>query len=94
MTLGQRTAASDPGRKRRRNEDSYVLEPPLFAVADGMGGAQAGEIASRIAASVLREAPRGGSPQRAEAFTCSRAPSRPTAALCSRLVTSVSVRKR
>ena len=32
-----------------------MAEPPLFAVADGMGGAQAGEIAARIAASVLRE---------------------------------------
>jgi PPM family protein phosphatase len=37
------------------NEDAYVVQPPLFAVADGMGGAQAGEIASRIAASVLRD---------------------------------------
>jgi serine/threonine protein phosphatase PrpC len=55
MSLRQRTAITDPGRRRRRNEDSYVLEPPLFAVADGMGGAQAGEIASRIAASVLRD---------------------------------------
>jgi serine/threonine protein phosphatase PrpC len=55
MTLGQRGAVSDPGRRRRRNEDAFVLEPPLFAVADGMGGAQAGEIASRIAASVLRD---------------------------------------
>jgi PPM family protein phosphatase len=53
--LGQRAGASDPGKRRRRNEDAYVVEPPLFAVADGMGGAQAGEIASRIAASVLRE---------------------------------------
>jgi serine/threonine protein phosphatase PrpC len=61
MNLGQSAAVSDAGRRRRRNEDSYVLEPPLFAVADGMGGAQAGEIASRIAASVLRDssAPRG-----------------------------------
>ncbi len=48
-------AATDPGRRRRRNEDAYVVQPPLFAVADGMGGAQAGEIASRIAASVLRD---------------------------------------
>src|SRR6476646_4655376 len=53
--LGQRAAASDAGKRRRSNEDAYVVEPPLFAVADGMGGAQAGEIAAKIAASVLRE---------------------------------------
>jgi protein phosphatase len=53
--LGQRAAASDPGKRRRRNEDAYVVEPPLFAVADGMGGARAGEIAAKIAASVLRD---------------------------------------
>jgi protein phosphatase len=55
VSLRQRAAVTDPGRRRRHNEDAYVLEPPLFAVADGMGGAQAGEIASRIAASVLRD---------------------------------------
>jgi serine/threonine protein phosphatase PrpC len=61
MSLSQRAAITDPGRRRRHNEDAFVLEPPLFAVADGMGGAQAGEVASRIAASVLRrsEGPSG-----------------------------------
>jgi len=46
---------SDTGRRRRRNEDNYVVAPPLFAVADGMGGAQAGEVASGLAASALEE---------------------------------------
>jgi PPM family protein phosphatase len=62
MRVGQVAGASDPGRKRRRNEDSYVIDPPLFAVADGMGGAQAGEIASKLAASAVR----GGDPGRLE----------------------------
>jgi serine/threonine protein phosphatase PrpC len=47
--------ATDTGKKRRRNEDDYVVEPPLFAVADGMGGAQAGELASSLAAGAVRE---------------------------------------
>jgi protein phosphatase len=46
---------TDTGRKRRRNEDAYVFEPPLFAIADGMGGAQAGEVASRLAAAAVKE---------------------------------------
>ena len=49
---------TDTGRKRRRNEDAFVCEPPLFAVADGMGGAQAGEVASALAAAALHEAAR------------------------------------
>ena len=56
MTV-RHAAASDSGRRRRRNEDSYVVAPPLFAIADGMGGAQAGEVASQLAAGVLRETP-------------------------------------
>ena len=38
-----------------RNEDAYVFEPPLFAIADGMGGARAGEVAAGIAATALRD---------------------------------------
>jgi protein phosphatase len=55
MKLARTYAVSDPGRRRRRNEDSYVVRPPLFAVADGMGGAQAGELASRIAVEAMGE---------------------------------------
>src|SRR5437660_1225757 len=55
MTVGAYARASDTGRKRRHNEDSYVVAPPLFAVADGMGGAQAGEVASKLAAAALAE---------------------------------------
>ena len=55
MTIGAFTAATDTGRKRRRNEDAFVCAPPLFAVADGMGGAQAGEVASQLAAAALSD---------------------------------------
>ena len=59
MPVGAYAVASDTGRKRRRNEDNYVVAPPLFAVADGMGGAQAGEVASQLAASALEAAESG-----------------------------------
>jgi PPM family protein phosphatase len=47
-------AATDTGRQRRANEDSLLARSPLFVVADGMGGAQAGEVASRIAVESFR----------------------------------------
>jgi protein phosphatase len=53
--LGRSASITDTGRRRRHNEDAYVCEPPLFAVADGMGGAQAGELASGLAAAALRD---------------------------------------
>lgn len=46
---------TDTGRQRPANEDSLLARTPLFAVADGMGGAQAGEVASRMAVDVLQE---------------------------------------
>ncbi|MBN2248701.1 MAG: Stp1/IreP family PP2C-type Ser/Thr phosphatase [Coriobacteriia bacterium] len=58
------TAAHDPGyagdsnvgRVRSENEDAFLIAPPLFAVADGLGGHQAGEIASSLAIDTLLEA--------------------------------------
>jgi PPM family protein phosphatase len=55
VIVGSYARSTDTGRKRRRNEDSYVVAPPLFAVADGMGGAQAGEVASKLAAAALED---------------------------------------
>jgi len=47
-------AASDTGRVRQGNEDSYLVVDGLFAVADGMGGHQAGEVASHLALETLQ----------------------------------------
>ena len=55
MRIAAHASATHAGRKRRHNEDAYVERPPLFAIADGMGGANAGEIASRLAAAALEE---------------------------------------
>ena len=58
---------TDVGHARDHNEDSLVVTPPLFAVADGMGGHEAGEVASEIAIETISElAPKHPD---AEAFT-------------------------
>src|SRR5271165_4643306 len=49
LRVAEHYAGTDTGRQRRANEDSLLARSPLFVVADGMGGAQAGEVASRIA---------------------------------------------
>lgn len=52
-------ALSDIGRVRTHNEDSVLAQPPLFVVADGLGGHEAGEVASSMAVETLRDhAPR------------------------------------
>jgi serine/threonine protein phosphatase PrpC len=60
LRVGGHIGVSHPGRRRRHNEDAYVVQPPLFAVADGMGGAKAGEVASGLAAAAVQESANDG----------------------------------
>jgi PPM family protein phosphatase len=60
LRIDDQATRTDTGRQRNANEDSLFTRPPLFVVADGMGGAQAGEVASNTAAeSFDRELPAG-----------------------------------
>ena len=52
--------ATDTGRVRDHNEDAYIVEPPLYAIADGMGGANAGEVASQLALETIGDMQRAG----------------------------------
>ena len=49
----EHAAATDTGLEREGNEDSFLERPPLIVVADGMGGAKAGEVASGIVVDTL-----------------------------------------
>lgn len=53
LRVAEHAELTDTGRQRRANEDAFLARAPLFAVADGMGGAQAGEVASATAIEVL-----------------------------------------
>lgn len=52
-------AATDLGRVRERNEDGFLDRPPLYAVADGLGGHRGGEVASALALQTLAERLKG-----------------------------------
>jgi PPM family protein phosphatase len=50
LRIDDQAFRTDTGRQRNANEDSFFVRAPIFVVADGMGGAQAGEVASKAAA--------------------------------------------
>ena len=53
-------ASTDVGMVRQQNEDSYLAEENLYVVADGMGGHNAGEVASALAVTTLKAGARTG----------------------------------
>jgi serine/threonine protein phosphatase PrpC len=61
LRVDEQAFRTDTGRQRNANEDAFFVRSPIFVVADGMGGAQAGEVASKAAAEAfdrdLPEAP-------------------------------------
>jgi PPM family protein phosphatase len=62
VRIVEHAGRTDVGRQRSANEDDFVLAPPFFAVADGMGGAKAGEVASAMATEVFEGESDSGEP--------------------------------
>ncbi|HTD58622.1 MAG TPA: Stp1/IreP family PP2C-type Ser/Thr phosphatase [Solirubrobacteraceae bacterium] len=64
LRVAEHWSGTDTGLQRRANEDSLLVRSPLFVVADGMGGAQAGEVASSVAVETFRDGlANGGDPE-------------------------------
>jgi serine/threonine protein phosphatase PrpC len=66
LRIVEQAGLTDVGRQRTANEDSLVVQPPLFAVADGMGGAKAGEVASAVAVEAVERARDSDEPAEAQ----------------------------
>lgn len=63
LRIDEQALRTDTGRQRNANEDSFFVRAPIFVVADGMGGAQAGEVASKAAADAFDVDLSGGPPE-------------------------------
>ena len=72
LRIVEQAGRTDVGRQRNANEDSLVVDPPLFAVADGMGGAKAGEVASAVAVEAVEGTTESGEPVEAQLATIVR----------------------
>jgi serine/threonine protein phosphatase PrpC len=66
LQIVEQVGRTDVGRQRTVNEDALVVAPPFFAVADGMGGAKAGEVASAMAAEAFQGETDSGEPAEAQ----------------------------
>jgi PPM family protein phosphatase len=60
LRIAEEAGLTDVGRQRHTNEDRFYESAPLFAVADGMGGARSGEVASQIAVDEFSHHDAGG----------------------------------
>ena len=63
IRVARHSEKTDTGRQRRANEDSLLARAPLFIVADGMGGARAGEVASQTAVRAFDQGLPAGAPE-------------------------------